>query len=85
MDLLFGLWTRVGWGSGYGWVRVGSRIRVSSGAQIPQVKGQFLRGASGNATTWMKNIHDDLSLLDLGIHEARNLAQNRPVYRPPHL
>ena len=30
-------------------------------------------------TTWMKNIHDDLSSLDLGIHEARDLAQNRPV------
>jgi len=25
-------------------------------------------------TTWMKNIHDDLSLLDLGIHEARDLV-----------
>ena len=30
-------------------------------------------------TTWMKNIHDDLSLLDLGIHEARDLVQNRPL------
>ena len=28
--------------------------------------------------TLMKNIHDDLSSLDLGIHEARDLAQNRP-------
>jgi len=24
----------------------------------------------------MNNIHDDLSLLDLGVHEARDLAQN---------
>jgi len=32
-------------------------------------------------TTWMKNIHDDLPLLDLGIHEARDLAQNRPLCR----
>ena len=32
-------------------------------------------------TAWMKNIHDDLSLLDLGIHEARDLAQNRPLCR----
>jgi len=32
-------------------------------------------------TTWMKNIHDDLSSLDLGIHEARDLAQNRPLWR----
>ena len=27
----------------------------------------------------MKNIHDDLSSLDLGIYEARDLAQNRPL------
>ena len=26
-------------------------------------------------TTWMKNIHDDLTSLDLGIHEAGDLAQ----------
>jgi len=26
----------------------------------------------------MKNIHDDLSSLDLGIYEARDLVQNRP-------
>jgi len=32
-------------------------------------------------TTWMKNIYDDLSSLDLGIHEARDLAQNRPLWR----
>jgi len=32
-------------------------------------------------TTWMKNIHDDLSLLDLGIHEARDLEQNRGLWR----
>ena len=32
-------------------------------------------------TTWMKNVHDDLSLLDLGIHEARDLVQNRPLCR----
>ena len=29
----------------------------------------------------MKNVHDDLSLLDLGIHEARDLAQNQPLWR----
>jgi len=29
----------------------------------------------------MKNIHDDLSSLDLGIYEARDLAQNRPLWR----
>ena len=32
-------------------------------------------------TTRMKNIHDDLSSLDLGIHEARDQAQNRPLWR----
>jgi len=32
-------------------------------------------------TSWMKNIHDDLSSLDLEIHEARDLAQNRPFWR----
>jgi len=32
-------------------------------------------------TTWMKNIPDDLSSLDLGIHEARDLAQDRPLWR----
>jgi len=30
-------------------------------------------------TTWMKNIN--LSSLDLGIHEARDLAQNQPLCR----
>jgi len=32
-------------------------------------------------TTWMKNIHDDMSSLDLEIREARELAQNRPLWR----
>ena len=31
-------------------------------------------------TTWM-NIHDDLSLLDLGIHEAGDLVHNQPLCR----
>ena len=31
--------------------------------------------------TWMKNYHDGLSSLDLGIHEARDLVQNRPLRR----
>ena len=34
------------------------------------------RRSSGRpCTTWTKNIHDDLSSLDLGLHEARDLAQ----------
>jgi len=32
-------------------------------------------------TTWMKNIHEDLSSLDLEIHEAIDLAQSRPLWR----
>ena len=32
-------------------------------------------------TTWMKNIRDDLSSLDLGIYEARDLVQNRLLWR----
>ena len=32
-------------------------------------------------TTWMKNIHDDLSSLDLEIHKARDLVQSRPLWR----
>jgi len=41
---------------------------------------QQRQGTEGNLKypTWMKNIHDDLSLLDLGKYEARDLAQNRP-------
>ena len=30
----------------------------------------------------MFNLDEELSSLDLGIHEARNLAQNRPLCRP---
>ena len=32
----------------------------------------------------MTNIHNDLSLLNLGIHEARDLVQNRPLCRLMH-
>ena len=32
-------------------------------------------------TTWMKTIQGDLSSLDLELHEARKLAQNRPLWR----
>ena len=40
------------------------------------------RGPLGRpCTTWMENIHDDLSSLDLGICEARDLVQNRPLCR----
>ena len=36
-------------------------------------------------TTWMKNIHDDLSSLDLGIYQARDMVQNRPLCIPMSL
>ena len=32
-------------------------------------------------STWMKNTHDDLSSLDLGIYETRDLVQNQPLWR----
>jgi len=32
-------------------------------------------------TTWMKNNHEEQSSLNLGIHEATDLAQNRPLWR----
>ena len=31
--------------------------------------------------TWMKTIQGDLSSLDLKLHKARQLAQNRPLWR----
>ena len=31
-------------------------------------------------TTWVKNFHDDLSSMDLGIYEAGDLAQNWPLW-----
>ena len=43
--------------------------------------GTWRRPPGRPCTAWMKNIHDDLSSLDLGIHEARDLAQNRPLWR----
>ena len=36
---------------------------------------------AGTRTTWMKNIPGDPSSLDLGTHEARDLAQNQPLWR----
>ena len=40
--------------------------------------GNWRRPPGRPRTTWTKQIHDDLSLLDLGIHEAGDLVQNRP-------
>jgi len=43
--------------------------------------GNWKRPPGRPRTTWMKNIHDDLSSLDLGINEAGDLVQNRPLCR----
>ena len=43
--------------------------------------GNWKRPPGRPRTTWMKNIHDDMSSLDLGIHEAGDLVQNRPLWR----
>ena len=44
-----------------------ARIDASQAIFEPPPKGR-------PRTTWMQNIHDDLSLLDLRIYEARDLA-----------
>ena len=51
-----------------------SHLRTSS-RELVATTGAVAR------TTWMKNIHGDLFSLDLGIYEARDLAQNRPLWR----
>jgi len=51
----------------------------ASQAIFERPAGNWRRPPGRPRTTWMKNIHDDLSLLDLGIHEARDLAHNRPL------
>jgi len=41
-----------------------------------------LEATTGAATHNLdEELHDDLSSLDLGIHKARDLAQNRPLWR----
>ena len=41
----------------------------------------WIRQSGQPRTTWMKTIQGDLSSLDLKLHEARELAQNRPLWR----
>jgi len=53
----------------------------ASPAILEPTPGTWRRPPGRPRTAWMKNIHDDLSSLDLGIHEARDLAQNRPLCR----
>jgi len=62
----------------------GHLARMGKRSQMPGKPSSNLlqrTGGDHRGTTWMKNIHDDLSSLDLGIHEARDLAQNRPLCR----
>jgi len=62
----------------------GHLARMGTRMQMPgKPSSNLLRRTGGDhrGTTWMKNIHDDLSSPDLGIHEARDLAQNRPLCR----
>jgi len=47
----------------------------------PPPENHWRRPPGQLRTAWMKNVHDDLSLLDLGICEAGDLAQNRPLLR----
>ena len=42
---------------------------------------EAITGAAAHNLGEKKNIHDDLFSLDLGIYEARDLAQNRPLWR----
>jgi len=60
--------------------RMGENIDASQAIFKP-LPGTWRRPPGRPRTTWMKNIHDDLSSLDLGIHEARDLVQNQPLWR----
>jgi len=48
---------------------------VASQALLEPPPENWRRPPGRPRTTWMKNIHDDLSSTDLGIHEARDLAR----------
>jgi len=62
----------------------GHLVRMDENADDSQAifeppPGNWRRPPGRPRTTWMKNIHDDMSSLDLGIHEARDLVQNRSL------
>ena len=59
------------------------RRNCSRSQMLAEPSSNLLQRTGGDqrGTTWMKNIHDDMSSLDLGIHEAGDLAQNRPLCR----
>ena len=53
----------------------GHLARMDDNAGIYEPPPENWRRPPGRPrTTWIKNIHDDLSSLNLGIHEARDLA-----------
>jgi len=77
-----------------GWTQLASKvvdIRPEIEAAVPYPSR--LRNSSGELeattgrprTTQMNNIHDEPSSLDLGIYEARVVAQSRPLWRLRYL
>ena len=61
-------------------------VRMHENADASQVifeppPESWRRPPGCSRTTWMKTIQGDLSCLDLELHEARELAQNRPLWR----
>ena len=64
----------------------GHLVRMYENADDSQVISErppesWRRPPGWSLTTWMKTIQGDLSSLDLELHEARELAQNRPLWR----
>jgi len=58
----------------------GHLARMDDNAGIYEPPPENWRRPPGRPrTTWIKNIHDDLSSLNLGIHEARDLAVHAAV------
>ena len=54
---------------------IGHLARMDDNAGIYEPPPENWRRPPGRPrTTWIKNIHDDLSSLNLGIHEARDLT-----------
>jgi len=60
----------------------GHLVRMDENADASQVSFEPPRESwRRRHTTWMKTIEGNLSCLDLELHEARELAQNRPLWR----
>ena len=60
--------------------RVNENADASQAIFKPPPQENWRRPPGRLRTTWMKNIPNDLSSLDLVIYEARDLAQNRPLW-----